>query len=63
MTAPKIDDYKEGWTFFESISSNMHGNQPGEPKAGVERIDVVESEGMAEGQEIPLRIPIRPDAL
>ena len=39
------------------------GNQPGDPKLGVERmIDVVKAEGAAEGRPMPPRLPLGTDA-
>lgn len=63
LTGPKIVDYKPMWEDFEGIAVAVTGNQPGDPKKGVERmIDVLKSEGMAKGKEVPLRIPIGADA-
>lgn len=64
MTAPKIEDYKAAWEIFEQIGAGIHGNQPGDPKKGVDRmIDVLKSEGMAKGKPIPRRVPIGADAV
>lgn len=42
----------------------IDGNQPGDPKKAVERIiDVVRQEGVAEGREMPKRLPLGADAL
>jgi hypothetical protein len=64
MTAPKIEEYKEMWEGFGKLASTMHGNQPGDPKKGAERmIDVLTSEGMAKGKPIPHKVAIGEDAM
>ncbi|KAF2645494.1 NAD(P)-binding protein [Massarina eburnea CBS 473.64] len=46
------------------IIQAINGNQPGDPKKTVERItDVVKSEGLATGTELPKRLPLGADAL
>jgi hypothetical protein len=51
------------WAGLEDLAVTIHGNQPGDPKRGVERMmDVLKSEGMAKGKPVPLRIPIGEDA-
>ena len=64
MTAPKIEDYKASWESVEQVTAGIHGNQPGDPRKGVDRmIDVLKSEGMAKGKSIPRRVPVGADAL
>jgi hypothetical protein len=63
LTIPHIADYTEMWTFLTDHVQSMHGNQPGDPRKGAERmIDVLKQEGRASGKAIPKRIPIGPDA-
>lgn len=46
----------------DQVAANK-GNQPGDPKLGVERmIDVVKSEGLAQGRPMPATLPLGSDA-
>ena len=59
-----IDDYAPMMNAISAISPSMHGNQPGDPKLGIARmVDMIKREGMAEGKEIPWRVPIGTDAV
>ena len=64
-TAPShISDYQEMTKAIEGFVAATNNNQPGDPRKLVERIiDVVKSEGMAEGKAIPKRLPIGRDAM
>ncbi|KAF2450666.1 hypothetical protein P171DRAFT_426993 [Karstenula rhodostoma CBS 690.94] len=49
---------------MEGFANAINGAQPGDPRKAAERIaDVVRKEGMAEGREMPKRLPLGSDAL
>ncbi|PMD25718.1 NAD(P)-binding protein [Hyaloscypha hepaticicola] len=59
-----IDDYAPMINVIAAISPSMHENQPGDPRLGIARmVDMIKGEGMAEGKEIPWRVPIGTDAV
>ncbi|KAF9875875.1 short-chain oxidoreductase [Colletotrichum karsti] len=44
--------------------SQIHGTEPGDPAKAVERmVELVRGTGMAEGREVPLRVPLGTDGL
>ncbi|KAK0460631.1 uncharacterized protein EV420DRAFT_1332184 [Desarmillaria tabescens] len=50
----RIDDYKELTNKVETAFQAYNGNQPGDPKKGVQvMLDVVRGEGVAQGKEFP----------
>ncbi|KAF4626142.1 hypothetical protein G7Y89_g12021 [Cudoniella acicularis] len=62
--ASAIADYTELNTIIGGFVGQMNGNQPGDPEKAVKiMIDVVKGEGVAEGKEIPERLPLGPDVL
>ncbi|RSL46523.1 hypothetical protein CEP54_013808 [Fusarium duplospermum] len=57
-----VSSNMEGYPDMGSILKGMHGNQPGDPRKGVERIyEVVTGTGMAVGLEDQLRVPLGSD--
>lgn len=57
-------DYVRASQMLRALFNGNDGNQPGDPKKGVElMIDVVKGEGAAKGKEMPLRLPMGSDAL
>jgi hypothetical protein len=59
-----IEDYSELSKLVLGFVGQMNGNQPGDPQKAVKiMIDVVKSEGVWEGKEIPERLPLGPDVL
>jgi len=51
-------------SFSESFISAYNNKQPGDPRKLVEvMLDIVRGEGVAEGKEIPLSLPLGSDAL
>ncbi|KAM6505409.1 hypothetical protein FSOLCH5_014628 [Fusarium solani] len=57
-----ISASKEGYADMRGMLSGMHGNQPGDPQKGVERIyEVVTGTGAAVGLEDQLRVPLGSD--
>jgi hypothetical protein len=59
-----IEDYSELSKLVLGFVGQMNGNQPGDPQQAVKiMIDVVKSEGVWEGKEIPERLPLGPDVL
>jgi len=59
-----IDDYAELNTIVGGFVGQMNGNQPGDPKKAVNiMVDVVKGEGVAEGKEMPERLPLGSDIL
>lgn len=57
-----VSTNKEGYLDMGTILKGIHGNQPGDPQKGVERIyEVVVGTGMAAGLEEQLRIPLGSD--
>lgn len=52
-------DYSPLFAGLTEMFKSMDGNQPGEPRKGIERmIDVVRQEGVAKGKEIPVCLPL-----
>jgi len=63
-TSSAIDDYAELNNIVGGFVSQMNGNQPGDPKKAVKvMVDVIRGEGVAEGKEMPERLPLGPDIL
>jgi len=59
-----IEEYQEVEKGVKDYFAATDGSQPGDPKLAVEvMIDVVKSEGSAEGKEMPHRLPLGADAL
>ena len=59
-----MEEYEEMNLGIEAMAKSIHGNQSGDPKKAVERIiDIVRSEGMAAGKDMPIRLPLGRDAL
>ncbi|KAM6529538.1 hypothetical protein FALCPG4_007667 [Fusarium falciforme] len=57
-----VSTNREGYLDIGNILKGMHGNQPGDPQKGVERIyEVVTGTGMAVGLEDQLRVPLGSD--
>ncbi|KAF5006252.1 hypothetical protein FDECE_7412 [Fusarium decemcellulare] len=57
-----ISTNKEGYPDMRGMLGGMHGNQPGDPQKGVERIyEVVTGTGAAAGLEGQLRVPLGSD--
>ncbi|CAL8574729.1 hypothetical protein XPA_000682 [Xanthoria parietina] len=57
-------DYAPTLEMLRAHFDGNDGNQPGDPKKGVElMIDVVKGEGLAKGKEMPPRLPMGSDAL
>ncbi|KAH7136092.1 hypothetical protein B0J11DRAFT_178481 [Dendryphion nanum] len=60
-TIPELDQLRKAG---KDLIQELHKNQAGDPKKAVEvMIDVVKSEGMAEGKTMPTRLPLGRDAL
>lgn len=60
--ASAIEDYLPLNTIVAGFVGQMNGNQPGDPQKAVTiMIDVVKSEGVAEGKELPARLPLGSD--
>lgn len=54
VVSPSLEDYGPEFAAIGELSSSIPGTQPGDPSRCVERIiDVVKSEGLAAGKEIP----------
>ncbi|KAJ4301947.1 hypothetical protein N0V90_004043 [Kalmusia sp. IMI 367209] len=59
-----IEDYREVRNAVTQFVQGINGNQPGDPKKAVEIIlDVVKDEGVAQGKDLPERLPLGPDCL
>lgn len=59
----KIPDYDRMRNGIEAMGGRIRGNQPGDPAKAVEIVvDVVRGEGVAQGKEWPLYLPLGPDA-
>ncbi|OAK97442.1 NAD(P)-binding protein, partial [Phaeosphaeriaceae sp. SRC1lsM3a] len=59
-----IVDYDGLRNIVEQYVQGLTGNQPGDPKKAIEiMVDVVKGEGVAEGKELPNRLPLGPDCL
>ncbi|RSL49204.1 hypothetical protein CEP53_009245 [Fusarium sp. AF-6] len=57
-----VSTNREGYLDIGNMLKGMHGNQPGDPQKGVERIyEVVTGTGMAVGLEDQLRFPLGSD--
>ncbi|RSM08369.1 hypothetical protein CDV31_008181 [Fusarium ambrosium] len=57
-----VSTNREGYLDIGNMLKGMHGNQPGDPQKGVERIyEVVTGTGMAIGLEDQLRFPLGSD--
>lgn len=57
-----IEDYVPLNTIVAGFVGQMNGNQPGDPQKAVNvMIDVVKGEGVAEGKEVPARLPLGSD--
>ncbi|KAI8716192.1 hypothetical protein NCS52_00912300 [Fusarium sp. LHS14.1] len=57
-----VSTNREGYLDIGGLLKGMHGNQPGDPQKGVERIyEVVTGTGMAVGLEDLLRVPLGSD--
>jgi hypothetical protein len=63
-TSAAIDDYVELNSIVGGFVGQMNGNQQGDPKKAVKiMVDVVRGEGVAEGKDMPERLPLGPDIL
>ncbi|KAL8832835.1 MAG: hypothetical protein Q9191_000019 [Dirinaria sp. TL-2023a] len=62
-----LSEHKDYQSLILEFNAALHirkGNEPGNPKLGAERmIDLVRSEGAAEGRPMPARLPLGTDAL
>ncbi|ORY17857.1 short-chain oxidoreductase [Clohesyomyces aquaticus] len=59
-----ISDYDDMRNLVAGFVQITNGSQPGDPKKAVEiMLDVVKGEGVAEGRELPERLPLGPDVL
>lgn len=57
-----VSTNREGYLDIGNMLKGMHGNQPGDPQKGVERIyEVITVTGMAVGLEDQLRVPLGSD--
>ncbi|KAL2678575.1 hypothetical protein Neosp_009323 [[Neocosmospora] mangrovei] len=57
-----VSTNREGYLDIGGLLKGMHGNQPGDPQKGVERIyEVATGTGMAVGLEDQLRVPLGSD--
>ncbi|KIJ47758.1 hypothetical protein M422DRAFT_226126 [Sphaerobolus stellatus SS14] len=60
---PRIEDYRELTEKANAALAAYNNNQPGDPKKLVQVIlDVIRGEGIAEGRELPLGLPLGSDA-
>lgn len=59
-----IADYDGLRTIVEQYVQGLTGNQPGDVEKAIKiMVDVVKGEGVAEGKELPNRLPLGPDCL
>ncbi|KAH6662094.1 hypothetical protein B0J14DRAFT_444661, partial [Halenospora varia] len=57
-----IADYAPLNAIVGGFVQQMNGNQPGDPQKAVSiMIDLVKGEGVAEGKEVPSRLPLGSD--
>lgn len=60
---PQSSDYAELHTKVKTALKSADGNQPGDPVKGVQyMIEMINGVGIAEGRDVPLRVPLGADA-
>ena len=63
ITHSKFQEYEQLSKEMSELFAKADRNQPGDPSKAVEIIlDLVRKEGIAEGKEIPFRLPLGKDA-
>ena len=64
LRSTPISDYDDVRDLVQQFVQQINQNQPGDPKKATKIIvDIVKGEGVAEGKEIPERIPLGVDCL
>ena len=63
VRSSQLTEYKTIYDSTDQFQAMMDGNQPGDPKLAAKyMVDLVKREGIAKGQEVPLRVVMGTDA-